>query len=131
MRCSKGACLRRTRIDRRHIGGWALTVCGAALVGWVLQGRLAPGVPLEVGPEEAIGPAYVPPEPKNAPPEPVSLNSASVDELATLPGIGEVTARDIVRFRTENGPFRSFEDLDAVPGVGPGIMRRIAPYIRL
>lgn len=49
----------------------------------------------------------------------VSLSSATVEELDTLPGIGPVTAQKIVDYRTEHGPFASVDDLDAVPGIGP------------
>jgi competence protein ComEA len=50
---------------------------------------------------------------------PVSLSSATVDELDELPGIGPITAQKIVDYRAEHGPFASVDDLDAVPGVGP------------
>lgn len=50
---------------------------------------------------------------------PVSLSSATVDELDALPGIGPITAEKIVAYRTEHGPFASVDDLDAVPGIGP------------
>jgi competence protein ComEA len=50
---------------------------------------------------------------------PVSLSSATVEELDELPGIGPVTAQKIVAYRTEHGPFASVDDLDAVPGIGP------------
>ena len=49
----------------------------------------------------------------------VSLSSATVEELDTLPGIGPITAQKIVDYRAEHGPFASVDDLDAVPGVGP------------
>jgi competence protein ComEA len=49
----------------------------------------------------------------------VSLSSATVEELDTLPGIGPVTAEKIVSWRDAHGPFRSVDDLDAVPGIGP------------
>jgi competence protein ComEA len=49
----------------------------------------------------------------------VSLSSATVEELDTLPGIGPITAQRIVDYRAEHGPFASVDDLDAVPGVGP------------
>jgi competence protein ComEA len=54
-----------------------------------------------------------------APSGPVSLSSATVDELDELPGIGPITAQKIVDFRAEHGPFASVDDLDAVPGIGP------------
>jgi competence protein ComEA len=50
---------------------------------------------------------------------PISLSSATVDELDELPGIGPITAQKIVDYRAEHGPFASVDDLDAVPGIGP------------
>jgi competence protein ComEA len=50
---------------------------------------------------------------------PVSLSSATLDELDQLPGVGPITAQKIVDYRTEHGPFASVDDLDAVPGIGP------------
>jgi len=54
-----------------------------------------------------------------APTAPVSLSSATVEELDQLPGVGPITAQKIVDYRTEHGPFASVDDLDAVPGIGP------------
>jgi competence protein ComEA len=50
---------------------------------------------------------------------PVSLSSATVEELDQLPGVGPITAQKIVDYRAEHGPFASVDDLDAVPGIGP------------
>lgn len=50
---------------------------------------------------------------------PVSLSSATLEELDQLPGIGPVTAQKILDYRTEHGPFASVDDLDVVPGIGP------------
>jgi competence protein ComEA len=50
---------------------------------------------------------------------PVSLNSATAEQLDTLPGIGPVTAQKIIQFREQHGPFDSVEGLDAIPGIGP------------
>jgi len=50
---------------------------------------------------------------------PVSLSSATLEELDELPGVGPVTAQKIVDYRAEHGPFGSVDDLDAVPGIGP------------
>lgn len=49
----------------------------------------------------------------------VDLNTASVAELDTLPGVGPSTAQKIVADRAANGPFRGVEDLMRVPGIGP------------
>ena len=50
---------------------------------------------------------------------PVSLSSASAEQLDTLPGVGPVTAQKIVAYRQEHGPFTSVAQLDAIPGIGP------------
>jgi competence protein ComEA len=50
---------------------------------------------------------------------PISLSSASAEQLDTLPGVGPVTAQKIVDFRTEHGAFHSVDELDAIPGIGP------------
>jgi len=48
----------------------------------------------------------------------VDLNSATVEELQTLTGVGPVLAERIFAYRQEHGPFRSVEDLLDVPGIG-------------
>jgi competence protein ComEA len=50
---------------------------------------------------------------------PVSLSSATAEQLDTLPGVGPVTAQKIVAYRQEHGPFTSVEALDAIAGIGP------------
>jgi len=55
----------------------------------------------------------------DVPAGPVSLSSATIEELDELPGIGPITAQKIVDYRTEHGPFASIDDLDSVPGIGP------------
>ena len=49
---------------------------------------------------------------------PLDINSAPVDELAELPGIGEVLAERIVEYRAEHGPFKTVEELTEVSGIG-------------
>ena len=48
----------------------------------------------------------------------VNINTASSQELETLPGIGEVTARRIIDHREAHGPFETIEDIQNVPGIG-------------
>ncbi|BAU96685.1 DNA uptake protein [Corynebacterium suranareeae] len=61
----------------------------------------------------------------------VSLNSATVADLITLPGVGEKTAQAIVEFRDSNGGFSSVEDLLQVKGIGPSKFEQIAALVSL
>jgi competence protein ComEA len=47
----------------------------------------------------------------------ININTATADELEALPGIGEVIARRIIAYREQNGPFRSVDDLIHVQGI--------------
>jgi len=49
----------------------------------------------------------------------INLNSATSDQLDTLPGVGPSTAKAIISYRTRKGPFGKVEDLLNVPGIGP------------
>jgi len=60
-----------------------------------------------------------PPSGAAVPAAPVSLSTASPEELDALPGVGPVTAQKIVAFRQAHGAFRSVDELDAIPGIGP------------
>jgi competence protein ComEA len=61
--------------------------------------------------------------------EPIDINRASVEELATLPYIGEVKAAAIVAYRTTHGAFGSIEEIQEVPGIGPTTFGKIAEFI--
>ncbi|MBQ6395675.1 MAG: helix-hairpin-helix domain-containing protein [Atopobiaceae bacterium] len=61
----------------------------------------------------------------------IDLNTARVEELTTLPGVGEVTARTIVENREREGPFTSPEDLMRVPGIGEKKYERLKDRIRV
>jgi competence protein ComEA len=53
---------------------------------------------------------------------PISLGSASADQLDTIEGIGPVTAGDIIEFRDQHGGLSSIDQLDQISGIGPATM---------
>lgn len=61
--------------------------------------------------------------------EKVNINTASLAQLDTLPGVGPTTARAIVEYRRTKGPFRRIEDLMNVPGIGPTRFARVKTLI--
>jgi competence protein ComEA len=61
----------------------------------------------------------------------IDLNSAPGAELETLPGIGPVRAAALLRWREDHGPFRTWDELLAVPGIGPATVERLRPLARL
>jgi competence protein ComEA len=60
---------------------------------------------------------------------PVHLNTATLEELDALPGVGPVTAQKIVDFRQANGAFTSVDELDAVPGIGPARLEELRKLV--
>jgi competence protein ComEA len=69
--------------------------------------------------------------PETIPPPPVHLNSATLEELDALPGVGPVTAQKILDYRTANGAFSSVDELDAVSGIGPARLEQLKPLVDL
>lgn len=61
----------------------------------------------------------------------VSINNASLEQLQTLPGIGESKAKDIISYREQNGPFTKIEDITKVSGIGENVFTKIKDYITL
>lgn len=59
----------------------------------------------------------------------VNLNTATEQELQTLPGIGAAKARAIVQYRSEKGPFKTVEDIKQVKGIGEGIFGKLKDQI--
>lgn len=65
------------------------------------------------------------------PGETIDPNLAGEEDLDRLPGVGAAKAARIVQDRDENGPFGSVEDLARVPGIGPGSVDRLRPFLRV
>ena len=55
----------------------------------------------------------------------VNINTATVDELKSLPGVGPAKAAAIVEYRSRNGNFKSVEELKQVKGIGDGIFNKL------
>jgi competence protein ComEA len=64
-------------------------------------------------------------------PAKVRLNTATLEQLDTLPGVGPVTAQKILDYRHEHGPFSSVEELDAIPGIGPARLAELRELLVL
>jgi competence protein ComEA len=64
-----------------------------------------------------------------APAGPVHLNTATLEELDALPGVGPVTAQKIVDWREQHGAFASVDDLDAIPGIGPARLEQLRELV--
>jgi competence protein ComEA len=71
------------------------------------------------------GAAATPPAAGSSPSAPLDLNSATLEQLEALPGIGPVTAQKILDFRQQHGAFHSVDELQGVPGIGPAHMAQL------
>jgi len=61
----------------------------------------------------------------------VNINTAGVDELVALPGIGKAYAERILEYRQKNGPFKRIEDILNVRGIGEKTFERIRDRLTL
>lgn len=61
----------------------------------------------------------------------VNINTASLGELDTLPGIGPAYAQAIINYRTTNGPFIRIEDIEKVKGIGPKTFEKMKSRITI
>jgi comEA protein len=62
-------------------------------------------------------------------PHSININTASKDQLAMLPGIGETYAERIIEYRNGNGPYASVDGLKNVKGIGKHTLERLRPYV--
>jgi competence protein ComEA len=106
-----------------------ITVTGVAAAPSVTQAR---GLTAQAEPAPSSDGTAVfsqQPTPSGAVPTLVNVNTAGMEELMTLPRIGEVMARRIIEHRAVNGPFRHPEDLLAIPRIGPATLEQMRPLI--
>ena len=119
---------------------------GADLLGLNVARRVADGEQIVVG---IAGPPGAPPamgssitsapgdaDPAapgdtKADPGPVNLNTATVEQLDELPGVGPVTASAIVAWRDANGPFTGVEQLGEVDGIGPARLEKLRDLVHV
>ena len=96
-----------------------------------------PGQPAKLGSEVAastgpLPPSSVPSAKRSASPSaPIDLNTATVEQLDALPGVGPVTAQAIVAWRDANGKFTSVDQLGDVDGIGPARLEKLRSLVRV
>ncbi|ONI85777.1 hypothetical protein ALI22I_28630 [Saccharothrix sp. ALI-22-I] len=117
-----------------------VTVPSGARVADALQaaGGANPGADLttlnlarKVADGEQIAVGIPAPQPAGATAEPLDLNTATKDQLDTLPGVGPVTAQRIVDRRQKRGPFTSLEQLGEIEGIGDAKLTKLRELVRL
>lgn len=59
----------------------------------------------------------------------VHLNTATLEQLDALPGVGPVTAQKILEYRNQHGAFGSVDELDAIPGIGPARLEQLREVV--
>ena len=79
--------------------------------------------------EQAAG--YTVEDPQKADDGLVNINTASLDELKKLPGIGDIKAEAIIAYREEAGRFNSIEDIKNVSGIKDSSYEQIKDYIKV
>jgi competence protein ComEA len=110
---------------------------GADLNAINLAAKVADGQQVVVPRRGAAGAAAVsaagagPGEPGGPPQAPVSLNTATAEQLDTLDGVGPATASKILEYRRQHGGFRSIDDLGEIPGIGPKRLAALRGKVQL
>ncbi|MGH9227025.1 MAG: helix-hairpin-helix domain-containing protein, partial [Acidimicrobiales bacterium] len=91
---------------------------------------LRKGEAAEAGAEATAGSAS-PAAAGTAPAGPLDLNTATAEQLDTLPGVGPATAQAIITYRTRHGRFRSVTELLEVPGIGPAKLESVRSLVKV
>jgi competence protein ComEA len=102
---------------------------GADLTAINLAAPLADGTQIVVSKEASAAPPGSTDSTGSGAPGLVNVNTAAETELETLPGIGPVLGAAIIKYRTDNGPFTSVDDLDNVSGIGPATLEELRPLV--
>jgi competence protein ComEA len=88
-------------------------------------------VPRRVGGGVAAGVAPTGGSAPGAPAQPIDLNTATLEQLDTLDGVGPATAQKILDYRTEHGGFGSVDELDQVSGIGEKRLAALRDHVRV
>lgn len=88
-------------------------------------------VPAFVGGAPSAGAGTGPGGAKVTPAGPLDLNTATAEQLDTLPGVGPATSKAILSYRARHGRFRSVTELLEVPGIGPAKLEALRPMVRV
>jgi competence protein ComEA len=108
----------------------ALRAAGGALAGTDLTGLNLARI-VNDGEEIVVGaPAAAAPAPGTAGGSPLSLNTATAEQLDALPGLGPVLAQRIIQFRDQHGGFRSVDQLSQITGFGQRRLKDLRPLVR-
>lgn len=104
------------------LGITAVFLCLVLTLFWQDRSAVEPGLTVQTEtevPEEVLAPDV----------DPVDINTAGVEELDQLPGIGTVLAGRIIAYREANGPFETVEDLLEVSGIGEAKLAELEGWI--
>jgi competence protein ComEA len=106
---------------------------GADLEGVNLAAKVADGQQVVVPRRGALAPAVAGAGagPGAAPSAPISLNTATPDQLDQLEGVGPATAQKILDWRKQHGGFRSVDDLKQITGIGPKKFAALKDKVRM
>lgn len=99
--------------------------------------HLALALLLALGAQGAVAPAFAAvrraparaASPADAKSAPVDINTATMSDLESVPGIGRALAQRIVTFREKNGSFARVDDLLKVRGIGEKSLEKLRPYV--
>lgn len=112
-----------------------LAFCGGYFLGTAQSDRgvsIATSPPQQTQPRESISTAVTDEtQTTEIAPGLININTATLEELITLPGVGETIARNIVDYRQAHGAFTTIEALNEVPGIGEKRLEQIRTYITL